>query len=574
MRRILPAATATIVATVAAAVVFQNPLDSRLTGEDAGSSALFLSNIWFWSQSTDYLAEARNLSLFQQFWSLSLEEQFYILWPIVIGVVTWGVVRVARVTSTVRRWLFGCLLLLVAVSFVLSVRASVENPVAAFYLLHNRWWELGVGALLALAAHRVGPSFARWATPIALVGILGIVVPISLYDVTMRWPGYAATVPVFGTALVIAAGIQNDRLPVGKLVGCYPLQVIGRYSYSIYLWHWPLVVLIAEPRGYDPASSIAVTLLTAALAVASFHLIERPFRTSRLLQTSTNLSIAVGAVLVSVGVLASFTPAVFEPHLDTGRESGAEAHATGESIVPTEFVPSDLVPRLVDGTSENDPNAARNVDCDELGDCTSGDPNAAFRVVIFGDSHADHWAPALKSYAETKSGRFDRLTKGGCGTFKVEQKGCSAWLEARWMDIQAIHPDVLVLANRYQGDLEGAASMAEVVGQAPNGTRVVIFSETPDGPEIVPACLAENLENVRVCEHPWPNDTVGKVNSSLEQVAKQTGATFIDLTSILCTVDRCPSIAGNVLVYRDRNHLTTSFVESRTGDVIALLENG
>ena len=559
VRRILPAATATIVLTMVAGLILQNPLDfSETAGEDARSSALFVSNIWFWLQSTDYLAEAGSPSLFQQFWSLSAEEQFYFVWPILFGLIAWVVACSAGSAAAIKRSLVVCLAALVAASFALSVNASMSDPSAAFFLLQNRGWEMGLGALLALVSVRVGSLLGAGSAWLAALGLGAIVFSIFVYSSSTRWPGAAAALPVVGTVLVIGAGIHDDRSPVGSLLALRPMKAVGRYSYSIYLWHWPLVVLIAEPLNYSTTAVVGVASLTAVLAIASFWLVENPARSSGLLARRTNLTLLAGLGLVGLAVVASFIPVVLGPRLDTGQLSGSALHEPGSPIVVTEFVPADLDPKLSDGTSVDDPNAERNIDCELLERCASGPTDAPVRIVVFGDSHAGHWAPSIERIATDRGWRYDRLTKGGCSVYKFNDEGCANWLGARWLDIGEIQPDILVIASRYDGDVDMAARMSEALVNAPPETKVVLLSDTPESTEVVPRCLAENLEDVVRCEPQWPNPAVEEVNSVLADVAEASGAYFADLTEIMCTTDRCPAIAGNILVYRDRNHITTA----------------
>lgn len=572
IRRILPAATVVIVATVIAARFLQKPLDfAAMTGRDARSSALFYSNIRFNAESTDYLAEAGGLSVFQQFWSLSVEEQFYVLWPVLVAAVAGLAVRTRwRSDGQFVGPLRVALGLTVVASFALSAFATSSEPIAAFYLLPFRFWELGLGALLALSATWLGRVSQRFARPLALLGLAAIALAGAAFDRYTAWPGVAAAVPVLGTAAVITAGLRDAGSITTRFLETHPMQVVGRYSYSIYLWHWPLVVLVAERRGYDFISLVVVCTLTLVLSVSSYWFVEQPVRKSRWLAARTGRSLYFGLVLVAAGVLASIIPSVFTVGLDSGLATGATTHVTGSPITPTEFVPPDLDPPLRLGTSAADPNAERNIDCSELGQCSYGNPDSDVTVVLFGDSHAGHWAPALAVAAGSEGWRLERLTRGGCGTYKTDAR-CSDWIEQRWKDIDAMHPDVLVLGNRYNHDLANAELMRQVVARAPEGIAVILLSETPESEENVPECLAENLERVRSCEPNWPHPDTAAVNVRLAEIASTSDVEFLDLTSIMCNSDRCPAIAGNVLVYRDRGHVTTRFAETRGNDLGSLL---
>jgi peptidoglycan/LPS O-acetylase OafA/YrhL len=568
VRRILPAATVVIVGTVVLAAVFQNRLDYALmTGADARSSALFYSNIRFFNESTDYLAEAGGLSLFQQFWSLSVEEQFYLLWPVLVAAIAWLTARSQRRTSGdfvgPLRTVLG---IVVAASFVLCLLASSSDPIGAFFLLPYRGWELGLGALLALSADRVGQLTERFARPLAAAGLAAIAFAVVAFDGSTTWPGVAATVPVLGAVAIITGGLGGTSSITARFLAIRPMQVVGRHSYSIYLWHWPIVVLLADRDLRYGTFVLVACVLTVVSSAASYRFVEQPVRRSLWLSARTTASLYLGVVLVAIGLMASLIPSVMEGDFDTGEPSGAAAHATGAAIVPTDFVPSDLEPPLLQGTSASDPNATRNADCTELGRCSYGDLDSDVTVVLFGDSHAGHWSPAMAAVAEAEGWRLEQISQGGCGTYKTDAD-CVEWLERRWADIEAMQPDVIILSNFYGRDLRNAEAMRDVVSRAPAGTDVILFSATPWRRDPPPQCLAENLRDTSSCEPRWPDAAMVAINDRLAEIADTSRAGFVDLTPLLCTADRCPAIAGNVLVYRDGSHLTTRFTETRAGDV-------
>ena len=569
VRRILPAATLVLVATIGAAMIWQNPLGlAQTTGGDARSAALFVSNLRFESQATDYLAESGGVSLFQQFWSLSVEEQFYLLWP---GIMAVAVVLAARRTRSIRRWVALALGVVVLGSFAVSWHASESDPIPAFYLLESRAWEMGVGALLAVAGTRVAriaPS-ARGAT--AAIGAAAIVAAVVLFDDATTGPGLAATIPVLGTAGVIAGGTGGPGR-VGQVLSVRPAQTTGRYSYSLYLWHWPLVVLVA---GVEPSlwRCAVVVAATAALAAFSLHVVEQPVRRSPWLRAHTSASLALGLGLVLVGVVASFVPVVFAPALDAGRPALAAAHVPGRPPVPTDFVPSDLEPALVDGTSSVDPYAERNVDCGELGACAYGEPDAPVRIVLLGDSHAGHWTPALAELATANGWRVDRVTRSGCSSLtSVGVPECGDWLRRQWASVRALDPDLVVLSSASDGQYANGPTaweqrLRQTLRNLPRGVPVAVLSETPRSASSVPECLADHLQDVASCEPSWPAARTVDINDRLRALTARTGVDFVDLTSLLCLADRCPAVAGNVLVYRDAHHLTTTFARTRAGDL-------
>jgi lysophospholipase L1-like esterase len=241
-------------------------------------------------------------------------------------------------------------------------------------------------------------------------------------------------------------------------------------------------------------------------------------------------------------------------------------------------VPSDLTPSLVDGTSSVDAYAERNVECLEIGQCEYGDPDADVEVVIFGDSHAGQWTPALVELATTQGWHVDRLTRSGCSSLTATGvPGCGDWVQRQWTAIEALGPDLVLLSSASDGQFAKAPAAWEnrvrrTLREVPEGVPVAVLSETPRAAESVPECLAEHLRDVVACEPPWPAARTVAINERLVDLTADAGAAFVDLTPMLCLADRCPAVAGNVLVYRDAHHVTTAFATSRAGDLLADLD--
>jgi hypothetical protein len=490
-----------------------------------------------------------------------------------VAAVAWLTVRSRRrAHSDFVGPLRNALTVVVAASFVVCFFATSSDPIGAFFLLPYRAWELGLGALVALSANRIGGVTAPFARPLALVGIVAIAFAVVAFDGSTPWPGVAAAVPVLGSVAIIAAGLGGRSSFTARLLALRPMQVVGRHSYSVYLWHWPIVVLLADRELRYSTFVLVACALTLVSSAASYRFVEQPVRRSTWFATRTNASLYLGAALVAMGVLASVLPSLVQGEFDAGEPSVAPAHTTGAPIVPTNFVPSDLEPPLLLGTSADDPNAAGNVDCTELGRCTFGDLASEVTVVLFGDSHAGHWSPALALVAEAEGWRLEQVSQGGCGTYQTGSD-CQPWIEEQWEVLGTMEPDVIILANFYGRDPENAVAMREAVDRAPEASAVVLLSATPWRRESPPQCLAENLRDTSFCEPSWPDAGIESINERLSDIASTSGAGFVDLTSLLCTADRCPAIAGNILVYRDGSHLTTRFVESRADDLRGLLED-
>ena len=309
-RRLLPAAVTVLVATCVASVVLLPPLQARSVIGDGIASALYAGNYRFAIQGTDYLTADAPPSPLQHYWSLGVEEQFYLLWPALIIGTAWLLARLARRTGVgASRSVAPYVLVLgvlATVSFMVSLAWTDTWPSWAYFSLPTRAWELAVGGLIALTAtawrHLPGPS----AAVVGWGGLALIVVTCTQIGEETPYPGTTALLPVLGTALVIGAGCATTELGVGRVLSKPAMRAIGRLSYSWYLWHWPVLLLapalVGQPLGL--AGRLAMVVVSFVLAILTLHLVENPVRFATGLTASAQRSLVAGGVLTALAVAA------------------------------------------------------------------------------------------------------------------------------------------------------------------------------------------------------------------------------------------------------------------------------
>jgi peptidoglycan/LPS O-acetylase OafA/YrhL len=296
IRRILPAATLVVLTTVFATYYWLGFIAGNQIAGDAKWTAVFAANIHFGLIGTDYLGSQLPPSPLQHMWSLGVEEQFYLLWPgVFLGLAL--LVRGRRHRTALVVSLVG----LIVVSLAWSVIQTRSNATWAYFSPLTRAWELALGALvavLATAAARVRPS---WLTELlSLCGIAGIMISALVLNSTTAYPGSAVALPVISTALLIAIGCANQGTLVGRALALRPMQWIGARSYSLYLWHWPFLIIAAEYRGKELSAiqNAGLLLLALAATAVTYRLIENPVRHARTLARHTGLTLAIGAFLI------------------------------------------------------------------------------------------------------------------------------------------------------------------------------------------------------------------------------------------------------------------------------------
>jgi peptidoglycan/LPS O-acetylase OafA/YrhL len=623
-RRLLPAATLVIAVTAVASWWLVPAIDHQPVGLDLVASALYVANIRFAFQATDYLTEDAAPSPALHFWSLGVEEQFYVVWPLLVLLVVWLLVRRHRGRELLPAALGGSLALLGAASFLLSLRLTDRSQPWAFFSMPTRAWEFAVGGLLAIGA----ATISRWSPAVRhLVGWAGLAVLVGsvlLLSSETPFPGTAAVWPVLGTAAIIAAGIrpQGADRPlrgVPGLMAAPPMRAIGRVSYSWYLWHWPVLVLAASWLGPLPLW-LSVSLALAALlpAAAAYRWIEQPVRHSPVLAADARRSLRLGAVLsasaAAFGIVLAVLPgggalATVSAAPTTEGDRGAAPIATpgptssaGPGAQPSPSQPGAEPVTWPEGPLTPDPAQAR----DDLpaiyadgchaappatapkDGCTFGDERSDVTVVLLGDSHAAQWFPTLKSIVDDRGWKLVSWTKSGCPAPDVTiwQRRlarafdeCDAWRRTVLDRLTTTaRPTLVVAAGTRTESLVSRSSGARLEGTGEAGAEwqagwtrtldrltgagvaVAVLRDTPWPGRDMAACVGQNRDDPSACDVTRAALDARKYDVGM--VDGVPGASAVDLTEVICAPDRCPATHGKYLVYRDTDHLTATFARA------------
>ena len=527
IKRLLPTSVFVLFSTATVGMFVLPAITRDALGRDLFAAATYISNYLFAWWQNDYQNLNATPSPFIHYWSLAVEEQFYVVWPIFILLLS----RYGK-----RAVLYG-VLITTSLSLMLSIYQTQTSPIWAFYSLPTRAWELGVGALLLFTPKTIWKSrYLPW------LGFIGIGISSLRFDDNTAFPGFDALLPVISTALLIGSISKWPRL-FNDLSNNRVSRWLGGISYPLYLWHWPALVLPSSALGRPLriTERFICILLTIVLAHFTSKYIEQPLR-HRKISGRRTIQFFVSTTLISlVAGLAIIASA----------SSTISVKGTSYTFDLTDVMRKPIV--YDDGCHVNYGES-------KSPSCTYGDINSDVTIVLYGDSHAAQWFPTLEKLAKEKGFKLISLTKSACPSVEVqrEDKGafkstdCNTWRENSIARIKQLRPAAVITSSfQYYAPARGYSDrkkwwmdgqdrlFASLQGAS---KHLIYISDTPHPTRDIPNCLASRSSHS--CD-----------SSERSTVLVNSGFEMIDPTPWLCS-DYCPAIYKGYVAYRDASHIS------------------
>ena len=590
VRRILPGATLVILATVAASYLLLGVVSGNNIADDGRWAAIFLSNFHFEAIGTNYLTASRPPSPLQNYWSLSIEEQFYVVYPTLFLLVA-GLK--GRLTLQVK--LAIMLGIVIVLSYWLSIVQTASHPDAAYFSPFARAWELALGALIAVGTPWLKQIPGRVAGLVTWAGLAAIVYAAFAFNSLTAYPGSLVAVPVIGAGLVIAGGVAIPRSGAESLLGLGPFQWLGKRSYSLYLLHWPILVIAAERVGKTNlplGENLALVGVALLLSMWTYVNVENRIRHWKL-PSLQSFALGVGTVAVTIAVLTFFittdslpsnrTHVV--PAVDNQAVLAQVSAATGITRVSSAIRAEDFgsAPELgIDHASQR---------CkwqyleSILSICNVGPTTSHKLVVVYGDSHALMWLPAFDAIATQYGIAVKFLIRFGCPANYVSVSAvpgfgqppgpvtaCDTFHAAAVSWINRTHPSLLVITEANIYDVAAPAGapltlfssaawlhgLSHLFSLMTIPRRSIVFlGSSPYSVNLGPDCLRLHVQDVQACSSPTRSAT--PLVPADEAAARAAGVKYVNTIPWFCS-SVCTPIIGPYEIYDRTGHVLSPWI--------------
>lgn len=609
VRRLLPASALVLVITLIASILFLPPLSLPAVTIDISAAALYVSNIVFAFRATDYFAAGAAPSPVLHFWSLGVEEQFYLFWPAIFLLVAYGAKRLrARVGIAIVG--IGIL------SFLFATYLVTRAGPWAFFSLPTRAWELALGAMIAAFGVKIS-TMPHWlAIFIGWAGLAAVIYSGLFIRASAPFPAWPALPPTIGAALLIAGGSRFSRWAPAIILGRSLPQFLGKISYSLYLWHWPLLVIPLAWKGLplNIYQRVGLALLAIPFAYATQRWVEDPLRHGKfigILPRKNLLTAATMAVVIAAAALGTDYIVTNSAHYNskpmTAAQKSAELEALLKPLAETAKsansrpdtiaspVPADVQPALINAKGDRPISYAdrchtqMNLAPSSM-PCIYGDTSSQTTIALFGDSHALSWFPAMNILAKQNGWKLLSLTMSACSPSDIPgwnpannsvMRNCTLWRANSLQRIAAAKPVIVVVAGTrgFQtvdahnkvliGDAKNQAwraGMQRTVGKLKLASPHVIYiGDAPQSLVDPPVCLSAHLKNALDCATPLARAIQSDWLAQETAMTIQEGISFIDPGLWICPTSPCPVLLGNLLIYMDGGHLTATFSAALAG---------
>ncbi|GAA3750682.1 acyltransferase family protein [Salinactinospora qingdaonensis] len=580
LNRLAPSAGLVLLGILTASALWLPTAQWRDVIAETFAAALYHENWYLATNAVDYLARDSSISPVQHFWSLSIQGQFYLLWPLLV---TLAAVIARWCGQPLRRVVMVALVAVMAGSLGYSVWITATNQAWAYFDTGARLWELALGGILAIVLPHLAFS-PRLRLAMGWVGLVGLVSCGLLLQVSTLFPGWIALWPTGAAVLVILAGTTGSRFGADRLLTWRPLDYIGDLSYALYLWHWPVLAIYLSVAGRTVASlhgGLLVLAVSVALAAATKWLMEDGVGRLTRGRKSLLWPLAVGVACLLPAVTAA---GVWESRLDRQEQAQVETadqqrdRYPGAAVLMPGFsgtLPeAPVLPSPVNAHNDQGDNKEPG-GCHDLFEattatpCVDGPADAERTLVLVGQSHAAHWYTALRDAAVERGWRLVSMTKDACQfstepSYRGEDEylECEPWNQDVMRRIADIDPDLVITtatrssAGNGESVLDGYAQRWRELDAM--GIPVLGIRDTPRMATSAAQCVAEHGPDAAECTTDFTR-SLAEVPPYEGMAGVPASMSFIDLNDYFCPQRRCQSVIGNVLVYYDDSHITATY---------------
>ena len=586
VRRLLPAAFTVILITLAGVWLFAPTTQWMDNARSAITAGLYVENWNLASQAVDYLAAANPPTALQHYWSLSVEEQFYLIWPIIIGVI--GLIVRKHIDRFRQAAIIGLGIVVVA-SLAWSIYYTSTNPAAAYFVTPTRMWELGAGGVLAATYPAINTKLKQWPVlQVSLVATGVVMIGFSALCVTgTNFPGWIAVIPILGALIVIGTGPADYKVSFDRVLKWRPFQLLGDISYSVYLWHWPIVVLLPLALGHVLSWKWKLVAIAATLIISwasktfiedkfrGQHPLGQPLRRTFIFLLAGMLTIsATGAVFwattdndTTVPSIDTTAPCVGAHMLLDPQCQGQRVHGPKLLITPLQAMhdssithnPKDLQCRWEKTAINTFPI------------CVFGsDSKDAVPVALLGNSHANPYIDPLISVADTHNWSIRTYLASSCEPSltllhlfhtAAENQSCLKFTQSAIADMKQHGTQLVIISVRSSGQATIETNTELLNSLVSSGMHVLVIHDVPM-PVDVPNCVAAHPHNLSACDGPR-NERI--VQDPLYDAAVALNSPYVhtaDFTDALCDATTCYGVIGGVIAYYNAGHLTGTFAMS------------